>query len=162
MNDSFAAWALKPVRIAAEEVHASLGPGLQYWQYADALEAKFPDGRHHMERNVLLPIIKGPGDFLKADFTFMFRHIMVRVTSTPEKLSRSLELAMLSRLYSTGLALAMVLNFGTPELDRVRVIHEENYLKWKAECAVRKAINWGSLLDASQDEPLDKEAAMAS
>jgi hypothetical protein len=87
---------------------------------------------------------------------------MVRVTSTPEKLSRSLELAMLSRLHTTGTALALILNFGTPELDRVRVIHEENYLKWKAECAVRKAINWGAPRDAVQDEPLDKEAALAS
>jgi GxxExxY protein len=136
---------LNPILRAAEEVHAALGPGLAPKAYADALEEKFPRGKHGMERDVFLPMVRDKGSFVPADFTFVHRNILVRVTSYPEPLHGDTWTGMRSRLEAAGLSLALVLNFGVEEPDFLRVIHQENLIKWKRACRKRRALREAGL-----------------
>ena len=128
-----------PILRAAREIHAALGPGLARSVYADALEARFPDGKHRMERDVLLPSVKEDGKTIAAYFTFLYRKILVRGVSYPDPLWPDTEGALLRRLFAAGLPLGVVLNFGRDELEVLCVTNHKGMAALKSECAQRRA-----------------------
>ncbi|GHT63906.1 hypothetical protein FACS1894110_02540 [Spirochaetia bacterium] len=126
-------YTLKPIYRAGSEVYAECGPAKnkksRKW-YLDALSAKFPDGHYGIERDVSLPGLLHP-----ADFTFIYRHILVRVTVYPWSIKQSTSLCkdIWRRLNAAGIALGVILNFGGEEYEHLRVIHHANLDRWNAE-----------------------------
>jgi len=108
---------------AAMEVHSTLGPGFLEGVYGDALAQELEVRGLPFQREVEIPILyKGkvlPRKY-KADFIAYGQIILelkaVRSLSSPDHAQT------LNYLKATCLPLALLLNFGSPKLDWVRLV----------------------------------------
>ncbi|GHV65797.1 hypothetical protein AGMMS49587_20400 [Spirochaetia bacterium] len=138
MNRPSTFYTIRPIYRAAAKVFAELGPAKKKeWRhrYLGALAAQFPGGQYGMEREVPLPGLLHP-----ADFTFIYRHILVRVAIYPWSIkpSDSLRADMWRRLDATGIPLGVILNFGREEYEHLRVVHYANLAAWNEERMARR------------------------
>jgi GxxExxY protein len=129
---------LYPLRKAAREIHAELGPGLEKSRYLDALAAKFEGGPWHFERDVEVPLTERAApryhkNSVKADFTFKYRKVLVRVMVEPRLVSHIDRSRHMQRMEDLGIPLGLILNFGLPELDYGRLLHVELLRQWRDE-----------------------------
>ncbi len=108
---------------AAMEVHRYLGHGFLEKVYGKALAYELATHKIDFEREVLLPVsYKGqPIGTYKADFVVSKKIILeLKAVSylAPAHVSQAEHY-----LVATGLRLAILLNFGSPSLEQVRVAH---------------------------------------
>ncbi|GHU83686.1 hypothetical protein FACS189468_9010 [Spirochaetia bacterium] len=129
--------ALQPLRKAAREIYAELGPGLEKGRYLDALAEKLAAGRYHFERGAALPVLfpTGPGKgepkvAMVPDFTFKRRKVLVRVIVTPWNITDAAGRQLWSRIRAVGFPLGIILNFGLDTPEYRHVVHQGNLERW--------------------------------
>ncbi|GHT53472.1 hypothetical protein FACS1894106_4360 [Spirochaetia bacterium] len=87
---------------------------------------------------MILPYIAGtpqydPQEFIKADFTFLNRKVLVRIASYQGEISLDASRNLWWRMSVTGIPLGLILNFGRPEFEYRRVMHHKYLQQWRRE-----------------------------
>ncbi|GHV45036.1 hypothetical protein AGMMS49546_30000 [Spirochaetia bacterium] len=133
---------LREIYRTAREIHAELGPDCRRKHYAGALAAHYSGRRYGCEQDVILPCIAGtpqygpqddPAEFIKADFTFLDRKVLVRVVLYQWEISLGVCRDLWWRMNVTGVPLGLILNFGSPEFEYKRVVHHKYLEQWRRE-----------------------------
>ncbi|GHT55856.1 hypothetical protein AGMMS50233_06500 [Endomicrobiia bacterium] len=133
---------LREIYRTAQEIHAELGPGYRRKRYAGALAARYSGQRYGCEQDVILPCIAGmpqygppedPAEFIKADFTFLNRKVLVRVVLYQWEITPGVCRDLWWRMNVTGVPLGLILNFGRPEFKYKRVVHHKYLQQWQEE-----------------------------
>ncbi|GHV78109.1 hypothetical protein AGMMS49942_29300 [Spirochaetia bacterium] len=133
---------LRKIYQAAGEIHAEMGPGYKRKYYEIALAQRFSGGAYGCEQNVALPCVIPEAQWksvfprpehINADFTFLNRHILVRVALYQWQIPDSVCRDMWRRMYAAGIPLGLILNFGSPVFEHRRVIYSRRMTQWLAE-----------------------------
>jgi GxxExxY protein len=142
MSQLHVRYVLREIYRTAREIHTELGPGYKRKRYAGALAARFSGCRYGCERDVALPsIVQSPHwkpdhplpAYFNADFTFLYRKILVRVVLYQWEIPPGVCRDLWQRIDATGVPLGLILNFGRPEFEYRRVMHHGYLRQWRTE-----------------------------
>ena len=109
---------------AAMEVHSELGPGFLEGVYGDALAVELEARGIPFVREVDIPVLykgKTLPHAYRADF-LVFGQIIVEIKAV-KSLGNVERAQTLNYLKATKHQLALLMNFGAPQLDRIRLVH---------------------------------------
>ena len=108
---------------AAMEVHLELGPGFLEGVYGDALALEFEERGIPFTREVDIPVLykgKPLSHTYRADF-LAFGQIIIEIKAI-KNLGNVERAQALNYLKATKHQLALLLNFGSSQLDRIRLV----------------------------------------
>ncbi|GHV76786.1 hypothetical protein AGMMS49942_16070 [Spirochaetia bacterium] len=134
---------LRIIYQAAGEIHAELvGSDYKRKHCEMALAKRFSGGRFGCEQHVSLPCVIPEAEWksvfprpqtINADFTFLNRHILVRIVFYKQHIPEGACRDLWRRMYAADIPLGLIINFGNPVFEYRRVMYSRRLAEWRAE-----------------------------